>query len=135
MNTENIVKPLILKIPIECLGKCGFWGHPNYNNYCSKCFKSLNDKNELSSNQEGTATGVSSNELECKIIQKAVDRCWKCNKKIGLIGIKCKCGYIFCSNHRLPENHNPCNFDHKTVGRKELVSKNPQICSKKIDKI
>merc|ERR1719160_2030383 len=33
-------------------------------------------------------------------VQKNPGRCWKCNKKAGLTGFKCKCGYVFCGAHR-----------------------------------
>jgi len=45
----------------------------------------------------------------------------KCNtcggkvKSIDVIINKCRCGYIYCSNHRI--NHN-CNFDYKNDYKK-----------------
>ena len=44
--------------------------------------------------------------------QKDRKRCFTCNKKIGLLGIECKCSFVFCNGHRLPEEHE-CEFDHK----------------------
>ena len=34
----------------------------------------------------------------------AVDRkrCFDCKKKVGLLGVECKCGFVFCNKHRLP---------------------------------
>ncbi len=32
-------------------------------------------------------------------------RCFTCNKKTGLLGIECKCTFVFCNGHRLPEAH------------------------------
>ncbi|ESN95130.1 hypothetical protein HELRODRAFT_87141 [Helobdella robusta] len=53
--------------------------------------------------------------------QKNKKRCFECRCKLDLalqaIG-KCKCDYIFCPLHRLPEQHN-CTFDHKEVSREE----------------
>ena len=46
-------------------------------------------------------------------------KCHLCDKKIGLLGFDCKCGHIFCSIHRFPENHS-CTFDHKTFKKKIL---------------
>jgi len=46
-------------------------------------------------------------------------RCYKCNKKIGLTGIKCKCNLYFCSKHRYAEEHN-CSYDYKDEGKKRL---------------
>lgn len=36
------------------------------------------------------------------VVQKDRKRCFDCNKKIGLLGNECRCGYVFCSFHRLP---------------------------------
>ena len=36
----------------------------------------------------------------------------KCVKKLKLTDMKCRCGYTYCSLHRLPENHK-CTFDYK----------------------
>lgn len=38
-----------------------------------------------------------------------------CSKKIKLVELitnKCKCGHIFCNNHKYPEAHE-CQFDYK----------------------
>ena len=31
--------------------------------------------------------------------------CIICHKKMGLLGFECKCHNVFCSKHRLPEDH------------------------------
>lgn len=58
-------------------------------------------------------------------VQKNKKRCFQCNIKLELalreIG-RCRCDYIFCPLHRLPEQHN-CVFDHKGIGRKEAKDK------------
>ncbi|CAH1791006.1 unnamed protein product, partial [Owenia fusiformis] len=58
-------------------------------------------------------------------IQKNKKRCFKCNLKLELaireIG-KCRCEYVFCQLHRLPEQHN-CIFDHKESGKQEARDK------------
>nr|1WG2_A Chain A, zinc finger (AN1-like) family protein [Arabidopsis thaliana] len=43
------------------------------------------------------------------------NRCFSCNKKVGVMGFKCKCGSTFCGSHRYPEKHE-CSFDFKEVG-------------------
>lgn len=57
--------------------------------------------------------------------QKNRRRCFVCNCRLDLaireIG-KCKCDYVFCSLHRLPEQHN-CTFDHKEHCRMEARAK------------
>lgn len=58
-------------------------------------------------------------------VQKNKKRCFLCNCRMDLaireIG-KCKCDYIFCSLHRLPEQHD-CTFDHKEHSRQEARAK------------
>lgn len=51
-------------------------------------------------------------EAPLKKEQKDKKRCFTCNKKVGLLGIECKCTFVFCNGHRMPENHQ-CDFDHK----------------------
>lgn len=46
-------------------------------------------------------------------------RCSCCNKKVGFLGIECRCGSMFCSLHRYPEQHD-CTFDFKTHDRNTL---------------
>lgn len=56
---------------------------------------------------------------------KSKRRCGVCKTKLELaqraIG-RCKCDYVFCSLHRLPEQHD-CQFDHKEDGRREAREK------------
>lgn len=56
---------------------------------------------------------------------KSKKRCGVCKSKLELaqraIG-RCKCDNVFCSLHRLPEQHS-CQFDHKEDGRREARDK------------
>ncbi|RZC57715.1 hypothetical protein C5167_005021 [Papaver somniferum] len=61
----------------------------------------------------------------------AKNRCFSCNKKLGLTAIKCKCGPVFCSAHRYPEKHS-CEFNNKGVGRESLAKLNPQVKADKM---
>ena len=45
-----------------------------------------------------------------------------CNRKLGLTGLTCKCGKMFCTTHILCESHNCC-FDHKVDGKEQLRKK------------
>jgi len=56
--------------------------------------------------------------------QKNKKRCMECNKKVGLTGIECRCGYVFCGVHRYADQHN-CDFDYKAAERAELGRRNP----------
>ena len=62
--------------------------------------------------------------------QTNTNRCWTCNKKVGLLGFKCKCEYVFCGEHRLAEAHE-CDFDFKASGTQLLAKQNPTIAPSK----
>lgn len=66
--------------------------------------------------------------------QVDTSKCWKCPKKAGLLGYNCKCGYVFCKSHRLPEEHD-CDFDFVTVEKEKLKKANPVVAGSKLDKI
>ncbi|RHX99543.1 hypothetical protein DYB36_010702 [Aphanomyces astaci] len=57
-------------------------------------------------------------------VQTNKARCWACNKKVGLTGIECRCGYVYCGTHRYADQHE-CSFDHKAVDMAELAKRNP----------
>jgi predicted nucleic acid binding AN1-type Zn finger protein len=63
-----------------------------------------------------------------------VVRCVSCRTKVGMFGIACKCGNVYCSEHRMPESHE-CSYDFKGNGRKTLEQQNPKITAQKIEKI
>ena len=67
-------------------------------------------------------------------VQKNTSRCMECNKKIGLTGFKCRCGYTFCATHRYTDAHE-CDYDYKTAGRAELAKANPLVVADKVTRI
>lgn len=68
---------------------------------------------------------------EAKVKQVNTSRCWTCNKKIGLLGFKCKCDFTFCSEHRYSDQH-ACSFDYKAQGKQLLTQANPTISPAKL---
>ncbi|XP_061523701.1 AN1-type zinc finger protein 3-like [Phycodurus eques] len=57
--------------------------------------------------------------------QRRRKRCHRCQTKLELVQQElgsCRCGYVFCMLHRLPEQHD-CLFDHLGSGRQEAVLK------------
>ena len=71
-------------------------------------------------------------------VQKNKKRCFKCRKKVGLVGAStglCRCEYVFCGMCRAPEDH-ACDFDWKKRG-KDVLSKTvgPKITFTKVDRI
>lgn len=73
-------------------------------------------------------------EIIVKKVQVHKNRCWTCNKKVGLLGHECRCEYIFCGNHRYAEDHD-CSYDFKENGRKHLAEQNAHVIAPKIQKI
>lgn len=63
------------------------------------------------------------------LVQRDTTRCWCCNKRVGLTGFSCRCGYVFCSRHRHAEDHE-CDFDHQRQGQLLLTKANPPLHSK-----
>ncbi|URD87734.1 zinc finger A20 and AN1 domain-containing stress-associated protein, partial [Musa troglodytarum] len=131
------------------------------NNLCSKCYKDLVMKQKSivtnpaeaekttstpSSSVKIEPTVISSDEVDglcdMKIVKDQVvdscnkrpaNRCFRCLKKVGLTGFKCRCENTFCSAHRFPEAHE-CSFDYKTAGRKAIAKENPVVKAEKIKK-
>ena len=58
-------------------------------------------------------------------------RCFLCGKKVGIFGLTCKCGNIYCSIHFQAENHE-CKYDFKKEFKSESLGGG---LFKKIDKI
>ncbi|XP_010439277.1 PREDICTED: zinc finger A20 and AN1 domain-containing stress-associated protein 9-like [Camelina sativa] len=61
------------------------------------------------------------------------NRCLCCNKKVGIMGFKCKCGSTFCGEHRYPETHD-CTFDFKEMGRGAIAKANPVVKADKLQR-
>ena len=58
-------------------------------------------------------------------------KCYHCNKKVGLIVLKCKCGHIFCQSHLNAHSHN-CTYDYKKEKKESLEKNNPKLGSKMV---
>jgi len=57
-----------------------------------------------------------------------------CKKRVGLTGFTCRCGGLYCGEHRYDSAHD-CDFDYKTMEREEIRKNNPVIVSDKIQRI
>jgi len=69
-----------------------------------------------------------------KKVQKDLTRCFSCRRKVGLLGFKCRCEFIFCSKHRYAEQHS-CEYDYKGANKAKLEIQNPEITTPKVQKI
>ena len=74
-------------------------------------------------------------------VQKNRSRCFACNKKVGLLGFDCKCGYVFCSSHRHAtsgekvDSGHKCTFGWQDFDRKLLADSMEVVAPKKLDKL
>ncbi|EME32332.1 Zinc finger A20 and AN1 domain-containing stress-associated protein 4 [Galdieria sulphuraria] len=66
--------------------------------------------------------------------EKKSNRCQYCQKKVGLTGFTCRCGKLFCGDHRYSDKHD-CSFDYKAENKEMLSRANPQVISAKLNKI
>jgi hypothetical protein len=72
-------------------------------------------------------------EKKAQMMQKDRTKCFTCNKKVGLLGIECKCSLIYCNNHRLPELH-LCAFNHNENAKKKLEAELIKVDGVKLKK-
>ena len=77
---------------------------------------------------------MSNNECKSETKSKS-NRCafCECNKKLKLTDLVCKCGYIYCSIHRLPEQHE-CKYSYKENFDKQKEIDKMKCISDKIDR-
>jgi len=153
---ENIDCSTPTSAPTKCVNGCGFFGSPESANMCSKCYRNIYKKRKDADEVANAERNVKQQKIEAesipiladKELEKAIlpekqeekrngenksadSKCNKCNKKLGLTAIRCRCGLKFCAKHRYSDQHE-CTFDYKTHGRKALEENNPQVIGSKL---
>ncbi|KAI3764821.1 hypothetical protein L2E82_14838 [Cichorium intybus] len=144
----------------SCVNNCGVVGNPATNNMCQKCFNSTTTASSTTSQRirgrsssfRSTSprnvsvdlvvdrTAVSNEELketektETVVVKKVANRCSGCRKRVGLTGFRCRCGDLFCAEHRYSDRHD-CSYDYKTAGREAIARDNPVVKAAKIVRI
>lgn len=151
---ESTSSSTIRSEPAICKSGCGFFGNPDFAGHCSSCFKKLNKTDaqaaptpspaavddmkmdiSVSHAPSGvTGTGDGEEMPPPVLTQKDKKRCFTCRKKVGFTGCECRCGFVFCGEHRYVEAHS-CKVDYKALSKAHLEKENPVIQAKKIDLI
>jgi len=141
--------------PVRCANGCGFFGNEVTANFCSKCFRdkgldkekepkerkevppekiSPPEKKEIKEEVSEPSSSAATSSSDPSKKQADPTKCFNCNRKVGLLGFKCRCEYIFCSKHRYAEQHQ-CSFDYKTAHKDKLAIQNQQVVKPKLEKI
>jgi len=47
---------------------------------------------------------------------------------------KCKCGYVFCTRHRIAEEHD-CQFDYHGVAKAKIAKENQKLQENRLEKM
>ncbi|GIY40754.1 AN1-type zinc finger protein 5 [Caerostris darwini] len=91
---------------------------------------------QLSGSEKKMASASSTSQLKIKsdVARHTKRKCFVCNKKLGLTAITCRCGGLYCSQHRYDKEHN-CTFDYRSLGAEEIRKNNPLIVAEKIPKL
>lgn len=132
-----------------CTKLCGFWGQEKFDGMCSACFQKAGGKID----KDGKVTREKARKRWRRAVvkleavrrfrmrqgapghqQKQKNRCWVCSRKLGISGIECRCGFVFCGKHRYPNEHD-CSYDHKQAQRRKLASANPEVKPDKLEKL
>lgn len=127
--------------PHPCVTGCGFFGL-TFMGMCGQCWQletKAHTVRQKTWREKLCAARVKLNALfrfksAPRLQQKKKNRCWKCKRRVGITGIQCRCGFIFCGVHRYPEVHE-CYFDHKDLQRQTLRKSNPVVKKSKFDRI
>ncbi|XP_058071840.1 zinc finger A20 and AN1 domain-containing stress-associated protein 5-like [Magnolia sinica] len=107
-----------------CINNCGFPDKPK-----TASIRSLERGKPAAAVQNRPSEPV---EMEAPVRQ--VNRCSGCRRKVGLTGFRCRCGDLFCSDHRYSDRH-VCSYDYKTAGREAIARENPVVKAAKIVRV
>uniref|UniRef100_A0A7N0SVC2 Zinc finger A20 and AN1 domain-containing stress-associated protein 5 n=1 Tax=Kalanchoe fedtschenkoi TaxID=63787 RepID=A0A7N0SVC2_KALFE len=130
-----------------CVNNCGLTGNASTGNMCLNCFtnaaaashNSSRSAASFSFGSDPARTGEAVAERRRKepphpAASREVSRCSGCRKKVGLTGFRCRCGDLFCSEHRYSDRH-ACSYDYKAAGKAAIARENPVVKAAKIVRI
>ncbi|KVI09450.1 zinc finger A20 and AN1 domain-containing stress-associated protein 5-like [Cynara cardunculus var. scolymus] len=92
------------------------------------------EKTDLPKKRRLEAVEPFDNIISNRLKRREVNRCSGCKRKVGLMGFRCRCGEMFCSEHRYSDRHD-CSYDYKAAGREAIARENPVVRAAKILKV
>ncbi|XP_071706379.1 zinc finger A20 and AN1 domain-containing stress-associated protein 5-like [Rutidosis leptorrhynchoides] len=92
------------------------------------------ETSDPSKKRRSEAIETSYDSVDISFKRRVVNRCAGCKRKVGLVGFKCRCGEMFCSEHRYSDRHD-CSYDYKAAGREAIARENPVVRAAKIVKV
>lgn len=122
-----------------CTNQCGFYGAFQLDGLCSLCHKTRMKQKQKQRRSHWRVLFyaiLASHRLKRNIQQhqENLSRCWQCHRRVGMGGIPCRCGYVFCGIHRYPYEHK-CECDFKKSHKAKLRKENPVIKKRKYTEI
>ncbi|KAF7138598.1 hypothetical protein RHSIM_Rhsim07G0054500 [Rhododendron simsii] len=137
---------------ILCVNNCGVIANPKTNNMCQNCFnsttssssasvivtsqkpRSISSRSPKRSSSPAEAVQIPTAQDPTEGSKREVNRCSGCHRKVGLTGFRCRCGDLFCADHRYSDRHD-CSYDYKAAGREAIARENPVVKAAKIVRV
>ncbi|BAF25435.1 zinc finger A20 and AN1 domain-containing stress-associated protein 1 [Oryza sativa Japonica Group] len=140
-----------------CANSCGFPGNPATQNLCQNCFLAATASTSSPSSLSSPVLDKQPPRPAAPLVEpqaplpppveemasalatapapvaktSAVNRCSRCRKRVGLTGFRCRCGHLFCGEHRYSDRHG-CSYDYKSAARDAIARDNPVVRAAKI---
>lgn len=117
-----------------CITGCGYVALEN--GYCYACSPKPDYIKRCTSPTPFILEKCSEKEITTEMKNEASkqvnkSKCWKCNKKVGLLGFECSCQFTFCKHCRYAEDHD-CTFDFSKDGKEQIKKNNPLVNGTKL---
>ncbi|KAL0220817.1 hypothetical protein RCL1_000671 [Eukaryota sp. TZLM3-RCL] len=116
-----------------------FFGSAETHFRCSVCYKHFvqrqgNSHPPASSSPQSPPASTEAVTPTPVADQADKNRCFTCSKKLNLLGIQCKCSYIFCAAHRDPSSHS-CTYDFRGEHARKLSQVNTQVAPSSLKRL